>query len=119
MILGGNTFIPQGGAQTFTLDRDNLGAVAATKGDGYFKDPDFWREVIITFQKSGMGPHAQRKALSFTTNDVAQMAFSAKAVAGTWELREIVITDKDRGILVLERADVPSVELYDLTITAV
>lgn len=118
MFLGGNTTIVQGGAEIFTLDRAQLGALAALKGDGYFKDPSFWREVLVTFQKSGSAL-GQRKTLQFTSNDNAQISFSSSAMTGAWEIREAMIMDKDRGVMVVERQDIPNVSLYDLTITAV
>ena len=120
MFLGGNTIIPQGGAEMFTLDRTQLSVIAASKGDGYFKDPAFWREVLVTFQKTGTGiGDRQRKVLCYTTNDVDQMSFSPIAMTGEWKIREVVIVDKDRGVCVIERSDIPNVDLYDLEIISV
>jgi hypothetical protein len=116
MFLGGNTTIVQGGAEVFTLDKPQLGAIAALKGDGYFKDPSFWREVLVTFQKQGNGL-SQRKTLQFLSGNTALITFSPTAMTGTWEIREAMIMDKDRGIMVIERADIPNVAMYDLTIT--
>ncbi|MDD3412405.1 MAG: hypothetical protein PHY47_00230 [Lachnospiraceae bacterium] len=118
MFLGGNTIIPQGGAEMFTLNRANLGIIAAAKDDGYFKDPAFWREVLITFQKTG-SIGGQRKTLCYTSNDVDQMTFSPVAMVGEWKIREVVIIDKDHGKCVLERLDIPNVDLYDLEVISV
>lgn len=116
MFLGGVTTIPQGGSETFTLDRDQLATIAAGLGDGYYGDKGFWKEVLVTFQEMS-GLIAQRKTISYSDADTAQMSVTATAMTGTWILRDVTIVDRDHGKLVVERDDIPNINLYDLTIT--
>lgn len=117
MFLGGVTTIPQGGSEVFTLDRDQLAVIAGGLGDGYYADKGFWKEVLITFQFSGSDAIAQRNTLSYTDSDTASMTVSGTAMTGAWELRDVTILDYDHGKLVVQRADITNINLYDLSIT--
>lgn len=63
------------------------------------------------------GATAQRKTLSYTDLDTASMSVTSTAATGKWVLRDVTIIDYDHGKLVIEPADIPNINLYDLSIT--
>ena len=121
MFLGGNQTMSVGGSETFTLDRNDLAGVAGALGDGYYGEKDYWKEVTCTYESTntlaGAQATPQKKTLIFRDIDTASLSFSATAIAGTYSLRSVIITDKDNGLFVIREADIPSQAFYDVVVS--
>ena len=116
MFLTGSNSIVAGSAENFTLDRDQL---AALMTDAYFQEKEFWREVLVTYRFSGK-TNDQRVLLQFKEKqDITPFAISARAKEGTWQLESVTAIDFDHGSETVLAADIPNINLYDVTVTSV
>ena len=118
MIVSGAPSIVAGSSVLFTLDRTELLALI---GEDYYKEEGFWSSISFVYKHEDS---SQYQSLWFdftadTTNNSGNIKFSTQAKLGVWKLINIVIYDKDRGRLTIERDEVPGVETYSLTTTSV
>lgn len=118
MIVSGASSIVAGSSVLFTLDRAELLALI---GEDYYKEEEFWSSISFVYKHQDS---SQYQALWFdftadTANNSGNIKFSTQAKLGVWDLVNIVIYDRDRGRLTIERSGVPNVETYSLTTTSV
>lgn len=97
-------------AANFVVDLAELSALPGVPV-GYYKDTNNWKELFIKVTHTGSN---QKSVIRFfLPATTGSLLVSDTARAGTWQIESIMIRDFDRGEVLLNRADIPSVESYD------
>jgi len=98
--------ISKGAAQSVTLDKSALFALAAVSGDAFFSIQTNVKRAIVEYNSN---PGNQKEYLVFDlsqTSPTATFQVSARA-RSNFLLERIVLEDFDQGTLIIDRADLP------------
>lgn len=99
--------ISKGSAQTVTLDKSALFALAAVSADAFFSDESNVKRCIVEYNSN---PGDQKEYLVFDLSQASPTAiFQVSTHArGSFLLERLVLEDFDEGTLVVDRADLPA-----------
>lgn len=73
--------------------------------------------VIEQISENPASPTSQRKTLRFTDGNIKTISFSSTAPTGVYEIRSVVIVDKDHGHFVISKADIPNQSFYNIVVS--
>ena len=114
-ILTRPAIVQKGSPSVFTVNKTDLAAVGAIV-DEYYQNELNWKEVVFQLRHSGS---AQSISVTFVAgSNTAEFESSHSARAGDWIIEQILLRDYDGGYFQLNRADLPSVELIDFSLTS-
>jgi len=98
--------ISKGSAQSVTLDKSALFALAAVSGNSYFSNQSNVSRCIVEYNSN---PGDQKEYLVFDLSQASPTAVFqvSNRARGSFLLERIVLEDFDEGTLVVDRADLP------------
>jgi hypothetical protein len=104
---------------TITLNLDELADISKISNSLQFSNKNAWSSVIVLF----VNPlNNQSKKISFSVlaeNETSSTSvfFSPFYTGNNVSISTITVVDKENGLIVLKRSDIPDVENYDLVLT--